>query len=199
MNFLAHAFLSGDDHEVLIGNFIADSVKGKTLLHYTEGVQRGILLHREIDRFTDQHIVVKEAVVELRPLFGKFSGVVLDIYFDHFLALNWKDWHDIELSDYVSAVYKILIRNFVQLPPRSKRILPFMIAQNWLTSYANYNDLDRVFKGMSRRSAFESGMEEAVKHLRYHHEQIGKSFQLFFPDLILHSEKALLLLTQKSS
>lgn len=188
MNFLAHAFLSGDDPDILFGNLIADSIKGKMPDHYSGLISQGVKLHREIDSFTDNHSVVRKAVYDLRPAFGKFSGVVLDIYFDHFLALSWNRWSERDLTEYVMGVYKILIRRYLISPPRSKRILPFMIAQNWLGGYANFRDLERVFKGMSRRSAFESGMDRAVDHLELHHTKFQTDFFDFFPDLIRFCE-----------
>lgn len=187
MNFLAHAFLSGDDPELLIGNFVADSIKGKTLADYPLRIRDGVALHRAIDDFTDNHPVVRESIVFLRPVFSKFSGVVLDIYFDHFLARNWSQWSEKELTDYALWVYKILIRRYLVLPPRSKRILPFMMAQNWLVGYANFRDLERVFRGMSRRSNFYSGMELAVIFLEENHAQLEKSFNAYFPALIQFS------------
>ena len=184
MNFLAHAFLSGDDAELMIGNFVADSIKGKTLADYPQRIRDGVALHRAIDDFTDNHAVVRESIEFLRPVFSKFSGVVLDIYFDHFLARNWSDWSKRDLTEYVSCVYKILIRRYLVLPPRSKRILPFMMAQNWLVGYANFRDLERVFRGMSRRSNFYSGMELAVIFLEENHVRLESDFNAYFPDLI---------------
>lgn len=189
MNFLAHAFLSGDDPELLIGNFVADSIKGKMLADYPQRIRDGVFLHRAIDSFTDNHAVVRESIEFLRPVFSKFSGVVLDIYFDHFLARNWSQWSEKELSEYVLWVYKILIRRYLALPPRSKRILPFMMAQNWLVGYANFRDLERVFRGMSRRSNFYSGMELAVIFLEENHARIETSFNAYFPDLIRYSNE----------
>lgn len=188
MNFLAHAFLSGDHNDILFGNFVADSIKGKMLDQYSEKIRQGVLLHRNIDTFTDQHPLVRQAVIDLRPEFGKFSAVVLDIYFDHYLALHWSRYSEIELIDYASKVYSVLFQRFRISPPRSKRILPYMYAQNWLVGYANFRDLERVFRGMSRRSSFESGMERAVDHLRLNHEKFEKVFFEFFPELIMFSE-----------
>lgn len=191
VNFLAHAFLSGSDHQVLIGNFVADSIKGKMLQRYDEGIQKGVFLHRSIDAYTDQHIVVRKSVERLQPVFRKFSPVIADIYYDHFLAVHWKDYSSIELSDFSTAVYKILIRNFSKLPPRSKRLLPWMVAQNWLTGYANLHDLQRVFNGMSRRTSFESGMENAVGFLKKNYQDFETDFRLFFPDLVKNSDEVL--------
>lgn len=197
MNFLAHAYLSGDDADLLFGNFVADSIKGKMLEDYSFRIRQGVTLHREIDYFTDNHLVVKQAILLLRPAFGKYSGVVLDIYFDHFLALTWNTWSGKSLTDYVSGVYKILIRRYAILPPRSRRILPYMLAQNWLVGYANFRDLEGIFKGMTRRSKFESGMENAIPFLMENHKVLETNFMMFFPDLIQFSNLTIAKLTNE--
>ncbi len=184
MNFLAHAYLSGDDPEVLFGNFVADGIKGTAAQDYPEGIRRGIALHRRIDAFTDTHPIVKQSVARLQPQFRKYAVVIVDIYYDHFLSRNWQNYSDQDLVAFSSTVYKTLIRRYHILPKRTKRILPFMIAQNWLVGYANLHDLNRVFRGMARRARFDSGMEHAVPFLKQHYSEFDEEFKLFFPDLI---------------
>jgi acyl carrier protein phosphodiesterase len=187
LNFLAHAYLSGDDPELLFGNFVADSIKGKTLETFAPKVRDGVMLHRSIDAFTDQHPLVRECVALLQPTFRKYSGVVVDIYFDHFLALHWQKFSETDLTQFASGVYRVMIMRFTQLPTRSKRIIPWMIAQNWLVGYANLRDLDRVFRGMSRRARFDSGMENSVGFLIENYSFFEEKFLAFFPLLINHS------------
>src|SRR4051812_25235509 len=127
MNFLAHAYLSGDSEELLIGNFIADAVKGSAINNYSGDIKNGILLHRSIDTFTDQHPVVHQSIVRLRPSYHKYAGVLVDIFYDHFLAKNWKDYSSVELNKFVSHVYRVMQDNFSQLPHRSQELLPYMI------------------------------------------------------------------------
>ena len=190
VNFLAHAYLSGDNENILFGNFIADAVKGRAFNLYPEQVQRGIQLHRMIDHYTDSHRLFKSSKKRLTNNYGKFASVIVDIFYDHYLARNWNNYSDIELNEFVSGTYKILIKNFSLLPAKSKKILPFMISQNWLVGYANFDGLTRVFNGMSRRTKkYNSGMEHAVASLQkdymlYHHEFTG-----FFPELINHVEE----------
>jgi acyl carrier protein phosphodiesterase len=118
-----------------------------------------------------------------------FSGVIVDLYYDHYLARNWKDYSDIELSAFVGSTYKMLLRHYAIMPARSRRILPFMIAQNWLVGYADFDRLARVFQGMSRRSRFESGMENAVVDLKLHYSEYEQEFRQFFPEIIRHIEQ----------
>lgn len=189
MNFLAHLYLSGEDEELRFGNFIADAVKGRSLLKYPPGIQNGIRLHRAIDTYTDQHPVVKSSITRLIPNYRKFSGVIVDIYYDHFLASNWSYYSDTALETFVQQAYKMLINNYGKLPARSKRILPFMITQNWLEGYRHFDVMERVFRGMSRRIKFRSGMEHAVEDLKKDYIEYEKEFFAFFPDVINHSEE----------
>ena len=110
--------------------------------------------------------------------------MIVDIFYDHFLAANWHNYSDVKIEEFVSKAYGILIKNILILPKRSKRILPFMITQNWLVNYANFKGLQRVFNGMSRRTPFNSGMENAVKDLKKDYELYEKEFSEFFPEII---------------
>jgi acyl carrier protein phosphodiesterase len=187
MNFLAHLYLSPEDNNIVFGNFIADSVKGKAFETFSQKIQQGILLHREIDRFTDQHDVFKQSKIRLSSKYRMYSGVIVDIFYDHFLAKNWIDYSEKDLHLFVSNAYQMLVGHFKILPPRSKRILPFMIAQNWLVNYSNLNDLRKVFRGMSRRTSNSAGMLNAVDDLEEYYELFEDEFKAFFPDIIQHT------------
>ena len=184
MNFLAHLYLAPQKEEIILGNFIADAVKGKVFETYSASIQKGILFHRQIDEFTDRHPVFKKSSERLYPKYKRYSGVIVDIYYDHFLAKYWNEYHSDDLKAFVSVAYQLLIHHFKLLPPRSKRILPFMIAQNWLVNYSNLKDLKRVFKGMSRRTTNNSRMDEAIDDLIEHYSDFESEFRLFFPDII---------------
>jgi acyl carrier protein phosphodiesterase len=186
MNFLAHLYLSYNNEGVILGNFIADAVKGNKLDHFPEDVVRGIRLHREIDSYTDSHPVFRQGKARLSGRYRMFSGVIVDLYYDHFLAKNWVDYSDTDLEKCVASAYKLLLKHYAILPSRSRKILPYMIAQNWLVGYADFDRLTRVFQGMSRRSRFESGMEHAVDDLKKDYSLYESEFRLFFPDIISH-------------
>lgn len=184
MNFLAHAHLSGNNNPILIGNLIADSVKGKTLFSFPENIQQGIVLHRKIDAFTDSHPIVKKSKELIRAESGKFAGIVVDIYYDHFLAREW-DMFSLEPLDIYSAnIYKKLGLYFQYLPQKVIRILPYMIAQNWLNGYANFNELNKVFMGMHRRSGYRSNMTVAVDELKKKYFNLHEHFMEFYPQLV---------------
>jgi acyl carrier protein phosphodiesterase len=183
MNFLAHAHLSGNNNQLLIGNFIADSVKGRDFNHFPEGMRQGIVLHRQIDSFTDSHHVFKKSLGTIRSAHGKYSGIVVDIFFDHFLALNWNYFEKSFLADFANHVYLLLTNSFEILPERTKRLLPYLIAQNWLVGYANFTELEQVFYGMDRRTQLASGMRNSVKTLKENYDVLERDFFQFYPEL----------------
>ncbi len=185
MNFLAHAHLSGDDEDVIFGNMIADAVKGDASKKYSGNILKGITLHRMIDTFTDAHPVHKKSRNLIRNEFGKYSGIVVDIFYDHFLASGWNDYSEKPLKSFSANVYKILTKRFLILPLRSKRILPFMIGQDWLTNYSNFEGLENVFYGMDRRTKFNSGMKDAVSVLKEHYDDLQQDFKIFYSELYL--------------
>ena len=191
MNFLAHAYLSGNNEEILFGNFVADAVKGNGWQNYPQDIQTGMRLHRLIDVYTDRHPVFKRSLGRIRGSFGKYSGIVVDIYYDHFLAKNWSDYSTTGLADYADHVYKILQDNYETLPERTKRMLPYLVSLNWLVGYANFSELNLVFYGMDGRTGLKSGMKKAVKVLKENYTDLKLDFVEFFPELITYSQSEL--------
>lgn len=186
MNFLAHLYLSGKDEGTIVGNFIADAVKGSHYKHFPDGIAKGIILHREIDHYTDTHAVFRKSKNRLSSRYKIYSGIIVDIYYDHFLSKNWSDYSDENIHEVVARTYFLLFRKYQYLPPRSKRILPFLVTQNWLEGYARFDSLQRVFNGMSRRTNHQSGMENAVGDLKANYADFESEFREFFPDITRH-------------
>lgn len=184
MNFLAHAYLSGTDENIIVGNFIADHVKGKAIERYTEEIKAGILLHRWIDTFTDNHPIVRESIGRLRRDFGKYSGVIVDMYYDHFLAKYWNNYSSKPLPSFTAHIYQVMMKHFLILPVKTRRILPFMMADDWLAGYAQLEGLQMALAGMSRRTRFNSNMEHAVEALRNNYELFLSEFRIFFNELV---------------
>jgi acyl carrier protein phosphodiesterase len=183
LNYLAHLFLAGTDPEMILGNFIADHVKGSDVLKYPENVQKGISMHRAIDSFTDQHPVVKQSIMKLRTDFRKYAGVIVDMYYDHYLSANWNEYSHIDLQTFTELKYDILNTFHAILPARSARLLFYMEKQNWLLSYGSLEGMQQAFNGMSRRTTFESNMEYAVVNLKAGYPEFGQEFRQFFPEL----------------
>ncbi len=186
MNFLAHLFLSGELSELMVGNFIADSVKGSSTINYSQGIQQGIKLHRAIDEFTDNHVDMLKSKDRLRPRYKKYAPVISDIFYDHFLAVNWQDYSAVSLREYTQQVYEYLGKHYAIFPERSKQFYNYMIKYDILFAYTKLEGIERVMQGMSRRASFISGMETAVEELQKDYADYKNEFQSFFPDLQQH-------------
>lgn len=185
MNFLAHLYLSGDQEEVMIGNFIGDFVRGRDIYsRYSFHLALGIELHREIDEFTDSHPVVLESKVRLRPKYRHYAPVIVDMFYDHFLAANWNQYHTQSLAEYAEKAYKSLQKFGSILPPQVKHLMPYMIEGNWLLNYAKPEGIHRALSGMARRTPYESKMDEAIHDLKLHYKEFDSEFTRFFPDLV---------------
>jgi acyl carrier protein phosphodiesterase len=152
MNFLGHLLLSGDDPLVITGNFMADSVKGRDLSQYAEGLQHGIRLHRRIDTFTDQHPITLQGRERLRAHCGKYAGVALDLFYDHVIASEWSGLHRDPLAHFTQRMYSLLQANAHLMPVPTQRMLPYMVQGNWLLSYAQVHGLARALNGLSVRA-----------------------------------------------
>jgi acyl carrier protein phosphodiesterase len=195
MNFLAHIYLSGDDQDITIGNFIADGIKGKKYLNYPETLQKGILLHRGIDSFTDRHPIVKQSTKRLHKNHGHYSGVIVDIFYDHFLAKNWKKYHSQPLDQYVATFYELLDKNHEILPSRIQRMIPPMVSSNWLLSYASINGISKILEQMSVRVKHTNNMHLAHLELEQFYTQFEAEFTSFFEELRVFSKNKITSLT----
>ena len=191
MNFLAHIYLSGENEKLIIGNFIGDFVKGNQLLNYEKELMNGILLHREIDRYTDDHPVVLESKKRLWDKYHHYSPVIVDVYYDHFLASNWSNFHDEPLASFTENFYQLLEDNKALLPERVVRMLHYMKKDNWLYHYQSLEGIRQTLTGMSRRTKFESSLEKAHVDLEKYYELFKEDFETFFPKLVQHSKEFL--------
>src|SRR5690606_7103901 len=191
MNFLAHIYLSGNEEDVIIGNFIADGIKGKRYEKFPPQIAKGILLHRSIDSFTDHHPTVRQSTERLHKNYSHYSGVIVDILYDHFLAKNWNKYSDVPLDEYVQDFYELLRKNFTILPPRIQKMMPYMIADNWLLSYATVEGIGKILAQMNVRTKNVSKMNLAVAELEEYYEEFEAEFTSFFDELIHFSKQKL--------
>ena len=197
MNYLAHIYLSRDNNLVTIGNFMADSIRGKKYKTYPIEIQIGILLHREIDTFTDAHPIVRQSTKRLHKNYSHYSGVIVDILYDHFLAKNWLEYSKVPLDLYTEKFYEIVDSNFEILPPRIQKMMPYMMADNWLLNYASIEGIQRVLNGMNRRTKYVSGMDKATFELQKFYSEFENEFTLFFKELIAFTEVKLIEITER--
>lgn len=192
MNHLAHLYLSQAEVDLMIGNFIGDHVRGKKIEAFSPGIRKGIMMHRQIDLFTDNHPLVSTCKQRLYPKFHKYASVIIDVFFDYCLAINWNKFSQIPLSDFSQHCYQILSANTSLLPEKSIRILKFMIKEDWLLNYANLEGIDRTLIGLSKRAKFESKMELATQYLKNDIAFYEQQFLLFFPVLKEYIDKKFL-------
>ncbi len=183
MNFLSHLYLAGNSDGLIIGNFIADSVKGSDFNSFSKEIQQGILLHRKIDTFTDAHPVVEQSKQRLREKYRKYAGVIVDIYYDHYLAIDWNTYSPVSLEVFTESIYTLVQNNQAILPVKSVQFTRYMLEHNILYGYSKLEGIERVLKGMARRTTFESNMEHAIHDLREHFSLFENEFKQFFPEL----------------
>ncbi len=196
MNFLAHLYLSQNNKNILIGNFIADAVKGNKYNNFPDEIKAGILLHREIDNYTDTHPIVRKSKRRLHERYKHYDGVIIDILYDHYLAKNWNDYSNIPLDIYASSVYTFLQENIDIFPVKIQKMLPYMIEYNWLVAYASTEGIKQVLKGMNKRTKGISKMDLAIEDLKLYYTEFESDFTTFFKDLEQFTkEKTTLLLS----
>ncbi|MCK5638745.1 MAG: acyl carrier protein phosphodiesterase [Flavobacteriaceae bacterium] len=187
MNYLAHIYLSNNKELVQLGNFIADSVKGRSYLKYQEKIQTGIILHRRIDWFTDNNDIVKQSKRRLNSRYGLYKGIIIDIFYDHFLAKNWTKYSSTPLPNFTQSFYITLQDNFEILPERVKFMTPYIISNDWLLSYATLEGIEKVLIGMNKRTQDKSQMNLAINDLKENYSDFEKDFTLFFEKLRIFS------------
>lgn len=185
MNFLAHLYLSDSNKEWMVGNFIADAVKGSAIETYSKGIKEGILMHRAIDHFTDHHPVVKESVQIIRSKQGKFSAVVLDILFDYYLAKDWVNYHDISLNEFSQIAYSVLNEYKPIFPEPMPFVYDMMLKDNWLFNYQFKEGIAHSLKGMQNRVKFPNEMSKGVELLEMKGDPLQEKFTQFFEELRL--------------
>jgi acyl carrier protein phosphodiesterase len=184
MNFLAHAFLARADADVMLGSLMGDFVKGPLDERYPPAITRGLLLHRNVDTYTDAHTVVARSRARISAGRRRYAGIMLDLFYDHYLARNWSDYAAMPLEQFTAAVYENLLARAELLPQRLQRIAPHMARTDWLGSYrdtaAVSDALDRIGSRLTRGNALLGSGAELIAN----YAQLEQDFRTFFPDLV---------------
>jgi acyl carrier protein phosphodiesterase len=180
INYLAHAYLSFNHPEVLVGNMISDFVKGRKKLDYPAAIQRGIALHRAIDQFTDTHEATREAKEVFRPAYRLYSGAVVDVIYDHFLAADENEFTEKSLHDFSQQVYMTLHQYQPHLPERFAGMLPYMKEQNWLYHYRSRWGAGKSLGGLVRRSLYMTESETAYRLFEEHYQLLSACYRHFW-------------------
>ena len=180
MNFLAHLYLSGLNENIMVGNFIGDYVKGREFTFYPEEIRKGIMLHRYIDTFTDSHPVSKESRLRVQQEYHKYSGIIIDIFYDYFLASEWDNFSPDDLQSFVDNVFMVLKKHYYDFPQGIKNWFPNFIRNNWLMSYSTIEGIERVLHRMSSRTSLPENTNYAIDILRKNENAMRDEFNEFF-------------------
>ena len=191
MNFLAHIYLSNDNDYIKIGNFIADSIRGKHYDHLPADIQKGIILHRAIDTFTDLHPVFRQSTKRLHERYHHYAGVIVDIFYDHFLAKNWSKYSNEDLGDFAENFYQILRDNTPFLNEKILGMMPYLIKQNWLFNYQFMDEIARTLRQMDQRTKNNSQMQFSIEELQEFYTDFENEFTIFFEELRAYANEKL--------
>jgi acyl carrier protein phosphodiesterase len=184
MNYLAHLYLAEDSPESILGNLLGDFLKGQKVENYSQEIQKGINLHRKVDSYTDSHPVVKQSKALISAPNRRYAGVLVDIFYDHFLAKNWSTYSSIPLQKFATQVYIIFQSNESVLPPKMQLVLPRIINNNLLVSYRELAGIQQALQNISARLKRKNTLGEAIEELSHNYQQLELDFKNFFPDLI---------------
>jgi acyl carrier protein phosphodiesterase len=189
MNYLAHQYLSGCNKEIRIGNFLGDFMKGKELTDFPRTIQVGITLHRIIDEFTDTHPLVARSKKLLHPRQGKYSSVLLDVYYDYFLAKNWTLYSHSPLEEFAKSVYDDFWELKTYFPKKVVEFLPHMRENDWFSNYKTYWGINKALQSIGRRANYSNTIQNALTDLQELEEELEKDFLIFFPELVARCEE----------
>lgn len=184
MNYLAHLYLAENSPESLLGNFLGDFVKGQAINLYSDAIKKGIQLHRKVDAYTDSHPIFLESKRLISNINKRYAGIIVDVFYDHFLAINWSKYSSITLNEYAANIYRILQENEEILPDSLKKVMPNIIADNRLVSYADIQGISDVLERISARLKRANSLGKAIEDLLANYKRFESDFARFFPDLI---------------
>ena len=189
MNYLSHLFLSENNEESIIGNLLGDFVKGKLTDNFSAGILKGIKTHRKVDSYTDKHPVVRETRRLISDERKKYAGVLVDIFFDHFLSVYWDSYSDTDYEEFIDSTYFILLKYRDIYPETGKILIPRIVEKDWLRKYRSFDGLKLVFERMTLRVKRQNPLVGSEAELLENYSAIEKNFELFFPDLIKYVEE----------
>lgn len=183
MNYLGHLYLSPDTPDFLVGSLLGDFVKGAAVNDYTGDTRRGIELHRKVDQFTDHHDIFRQSVARISQGRRRYGGIMVDVFYDHFLAKHWLEFHPEPLADFAQRVYGILRERELELPEALQLIVPRLIAEDRFSSYQRLDGIDLVLKRLSLRIKRENPLHAAIEELEQAYEGFEADFRQFLPEV----------------
>ena len=187
MNYLAHLFLAEETPESLIGNLAGDFVKGPIGDRFPPAIAEGIRHHRRVDAFTDAHPSVAAFRRVLIPDHGHYARVICDVFFDHFLAVDFERWAGEPLASFLGRVCRLIDPHADTLPGRLRVVYPRM--REWLPSYATIEGIHVALTNLSYRLSRRPHLETATHHLIDSRHELQRRFEAFFPDVVAISSR----------
>ncbi len=184
MNYLAHMFLSFEDPDIITGNFLGDMISNKDVKTYPERIRQGVFIHRKIDTFTDDHPDVLKGVRRLYGKHSKYASVLIDIYYDYILCLNWDKYSKEPMQVFADKIYTALKSNVDLMPDKVQRRLLGMVNGNWLMSYAKLEGIQYAILRMQSRASKPELLLDAVESLEKDLDLLNEEFNRFFPEII---------------
>lgn len=184
MNHLAHALLSGPEEALQLGGWLGDFVRGRIDATLPNGVQRGIALHRAIDTFTDTHVDIRRARGLFEPPYRRYAGILVDIWFDHLLARDFRRWSATPLQPFGEASQQLLTDNHALLPESLRRFNRYMHARNLPAAYADREMISEVLAGVSARFKRENPLAQGLIEISRLEHELADVFAGFFPQLV---------------
>ena len=180
MNFLFHMLLSGDDEQILVGNFMGDFVKGPLNERFPERIRQGIHLHRRIDSFSSRSELFQQSRRRIDPHYGLYRGVMIDLFYDHFLVKEWNSWSKEPFSDYLVRTREVITKHYEELPERMQKLLPYFF-EELLPSYGEVSGIGTAFERMSRRVTRTNPLAGGEVELERHFNDLRSDFRGFMP------------------
>jgi acyl carrier protein phosphodiesterase len=191
MNYLAHAYLSYNNPEIVVGNMVSDFVKGASKLGFSGKIQKGITLHRDIDAFTDSHPYTKKAKEVFRPHYRLYSGAIMDVLYDHFLANDETIFTETSLKLFTKGIYQQLEVHSSELPERFVHMFTYMQTEDWLYHYRTKEGIRKSLAGLIRRAAYLSESQTAFDLFLEHYDFLNTCYQAFIVDVKLFAKQRL--------
>ena len=186
MNFVAHQYLSFKQQSLQIGNLLGETVKGKQYSDFPDDIQKGILLHRSIDTFTDSHEIVKQSSSYFHETQHKFAPIIVDVIYDYFLIKHWNDFSDTPYQKFKLDCYQLFKNEYDTFPKKLQETIFYLLKYDWFENYSTIEGVQKTLKGIGSRAKFENNLHQFIPEFELYYSMLEKDFLQFFPLLQTH-------------
>lgn len=193
MNFVAHQYLSFENQSLQIGNLLGEIVKGNQYIRYKDEIQKGILLHRSIDSFTDSHDIVKQSSSYFHQTQHKFAPIIIDVIYDYFLIKHWNNFSEIPFENFKSNCYQLFKDEYNSFPKKLQETIFYLLKYDWFENYSTIEGVQKTLKGIGSRTKYQNNLHQIIPEFEKNYSNLENDFQNFFPQLQSHCKKFVLL------